>query len=67
MSQTNNIMVLRVDTFIKFKLFGSKTSDISIINVKTISRLGVRLGGTTCADATHVNHELSEGTPSPST
>jgi hypothetical protein len=40
MSQANNIIVLRVEIFIKFN-FGSKTSDISIINVKAISRLGV--------------------------
>jgi hypothetical protein len=47
--------------FIKFRLFGPKTSDVLIKTIKTISRLDVRPGETTCVDVTHVYHLLSGG------
>jgi hypothetical protein len=55
MSHLNNITVCRGDIFIKFKLLGPKTSAVLMLNVKTISSLGVRPGGTASVDVTRVN------------
>jgi hypothetical protein len=52
----DNIINRRADIFIKFRLLGSKISDVLIKNVKTISRLGVRPGGTACVGVTSVNN-----------
>jgi hypothetical protein len=56
MSQSNSIMVRRGDIFINFELLGPNTSDILVINVNTISRMGVRPGRTTCVDVRRANH-----------
>jgi hypothetical protein len=56
MSQLNKYYIVRrADIFIKFKLLGIKTSDVSVVSIKTISRLGVRPGRTICVDVTHVD------------
>jgi hypothetical protein len=52
----HTIIVCRADIFITFKLLSPKTPEVLIINVKIISRLGVRPGKATCVNATRVNH-----------
>jgi hypothetical protein len=44
-SWTNYIRGRRADVFLKFKLLGIKATNLSIIYVKTLSRLDVRFGG----------------------
>jgi hypothetical protein len=65
MSQINKYYSPKSIHFHKFKLLGLKTSNVSVINVKTISRLDVRSGRATCVYVTHFDRQLSAGAPSP--
>jgi hypothetical protein len=49
---------------IKFKLLSPKIFDVLIIHFKTVSRMGMRPGRTTCVDVTSVSHYMSATVPS---